>query len=127
MQVVAVALTRRPRYDYYTVLTPDLASFLRLMDSDTMEPDVLELFLDEMLIDLLYAEYEAKLNGNVDWQELENAVLFEIRGYFQGCLEFYVKQRLPPPTEPFRKRRGPALVDPGEPPYSDAWTMRSRL
>ncbi|NQW10709.1 MAG: hypothetical protein HQ481_12615 [Alphaproteobacteria bacterium] len=95
------------REDYYTVLPKELAAFVHTFGSDTTEPEILEIFLEEMLIDLV------RLEENIDAlaaddpliptvKQGEEAILFEIRGYFQGCLEFYVTQKVMPPTDPFR-------------------------
>ena len=96
------------REDYFTVLPPELAGFVHRFDSDTTEPEVLELFLDDMLYDLAIEEAEFRaLHADDPLVPAmpAGAVLFEIRGYFQGCLEFYVTQHGAPPTDPFR--RGP--------------------
>lgn len=96
------------REDYYTVLPAELAGFLHRFGSDTTEPEVLELFLDDMLHELAADEAEwAALHADDPLVPVMPAgtVLFEIRGYFQGCLEFYVTQQVAPPTDPFR--RGP--------------------
>jgi hypothetical protein len=94
------------REDYYTVLPPELAAFLHRFGSDTTEPEVLELFLDDMLHDLAIeeAEFDAlHADDPLVPRMPAGAVLFEIRGYFQGCLEFYVTQHAAPPTDPFRR------------------------
>lgn len=94
------------REDYFTVLPRELAGFVQCFDSTSTEGEVLEVFLDEMLIEL--ADAEAAERTFLDDDPLVpplpegGAVLFEIRGYFQGCLEFYVTQKAMPPTDPFR-------------------------
>ncbi|MEQ8397264.1 hypothetical protein [Thalassobaculum sp.] len=96
------------REDYFTVLPPELAGFVQRFGSDATEPEVLELFLDDMLHDLAVEEAEHRaLHGDDPLVPAmpSDAVLFEIRGYFQGCLEFYVTQWAAPPRDPFR--RGP--------------------
>jgi hypothetical protein len=96
------------RADYYTVLPPELAGFVHRFGSDTTEPEVLELFLDDMLHELAAEEAEFRaLHADDPLVPTmpAGAVLFEIRGYFQGCLEFYVTQHAVPATDPFR--RGP--------------------
>ena len=98
------------REDYYTVLPPELAGFVHRFGSDTTEPEVLELFLDDMLVDLAIEEAEFRaLHADDPLVPAmpAGAVLFEIRGYFQGCLEFYVTQHAAPPTDPFRRSPEP--------------------
>lgn len=100
------------REDYYTVIPPHLAAFVHGFGSDTTEADVLELFLEEMLIDLavLEAEMEDLARDDPLIPSLpggEGAILFEVRGYFQGCMEFYVTQRIAPRTDPFRAEKEP--------------------
>lgn len=93
------------REDYYTVIPRELAAFVHSFESDTTEPEVLEIFLEEMLIDLVRLEAEARSANEttaVKSNTNDAEVLFEIRGYFQGCLEFYVRQRTAPPSDPFR-------------------------
>lgn len=98
------------REDYYTVIPPHLAPFVQSFGSDTTEADVLELFLEEMLIELAVLEAEAEEMAKDDpliptVAPGEGAVLFEIRGYYHGCLEFYVTQKVMPRTDPFRAER----------------------
>lgn len=100
------------REDYYTVIPPHLASFVHGFGSHTTEADVLELFLEEMLIDLAALEAEMEEMARDDpliprTPEGGGAVLFEVRGYFQGCLEFYVTQRVMARTDPFRPEKEP--------------------
>lgn len=98
------------REDYYTVLPPELAAFVHRFGSDTTEPEVLELFLDDMLYELAVEEAEFReLHADDPLVPAmpASAVLFEIRGYFHGCLEFYVTQHAPPPTDPFRRSPEP--------------------
>lgn len=100
------------REDYYTVIPPHLASFVHGFGSDTTEADVLELFLEEMLIDLAVLEAEMEEQARDDPLIPSvgaggGAVLFEVRGYFQGCMEFYVTQRVQPRTDPFRAEKEP--------------------
>ncbi len=100
------------REDYYTVIPPQLAGFVHGFGSDTTEADVLELFLEEMLIELAVLEAEMDELARDDplipsVPEGEGAILFEIRGYFLGCLEFYVTQKVKPRTDPFRAEREP--------------------
>lgn len=96
------------REDYFTVLPKELAGFLHLIDSDTTEGDVLEMFLEEMLLELfrLETEYEELHRGDPMVPPMPSGVvLFEIRGYFRRHLEFAVTQHALPPSDPFR--RGP--------------------
>jgi hypothetical protein len=96
------------RDDYYTVLPPELADFVHRFGSDATETEILGLFLDDMLHELAVEEAEFRvLHADDPLVPVmpAGAVLFEIRGYFQGFLEFYVSQRIAPPTDPFR--RGP--------------------
>lgn len=95
------------RLDYYTALPKELAAFVHTFGSDATEPEVLEIFLEEMLIDLarLEADITARTADDPFVPKADKdagAVLFEIRGYFQGCLEFYVTQKVLPATDPFR-------------------------
>jgi len=94
------------REDYFTVIPKEIASFLHMIGSDTTEGEVLEVFLEEMLIDLARheAEYEAAHAGDPLIPRMPpGVVLFEIRGYFERHLEFYVTQPWVPPTDPFAK------------------------
>lgn len=100
------------REDYYTVIPPHLAAFVHGFGSDTTEADVLELFLEEMLVELAILEAEMEQLARDDplipsVPDGEGAVLFEIRGYFAGCLEFYVTQKVKPRTDPFRVEAEP--------------------
>lgn len=100
------------REDYYTVIPPHLAAFVHGFGSDTTEADVLELFLEEMLIDLAVLEAEMEELARDDplipkSPDGAGSILFEVRGYFQGCLEFYVTQRVQPRTDPFRAEKEP--------------------
>lgn len=102
---------RDDREDYFTVLPPHLAEFVHRIGSDTTEPQVLEQFLDDMLHDM--ADEEAEFQALHADDPLvpvmpADAVLFEIRGYFNGCLEFYVTQwTTPAPLNPFRRSPEP--------------------
>lgn len=98
------------REDYYTVLPPELAAFVHRFDSDCTEPEVLELFLDDMLHELAVEEAEfSALHADDPLVPVlpDGAVVFEIRGYFEGCMEFYVTQHAAPPTDPFRRSPEP--------------------
>lgn len=93
------------REEYYTVLPPELAGFVHRFGSDITEPEVLEMFLDEMLYELAAEEAEFRQRHADDPLVVampDGVVLFQIRGYFQGCLEFYVTQHAAPPIDPFR-------------------------
>ena len=77
------------REDYVTVLPREMAPFLNAIDSSTTVFEFLEQFLDEMLVDLLY---------DADMRPLDSVpeVLLELRGYFDTCMEFYVREVVPP-------------------------------
>ena len=80
------------------------------------QADVLELFLEEMLIELAVLEAEMDELARDDplipsVPEGEGAILFEIRGYFPGGLEFYVTQKVKPRTDRFAPNAAP-LADP---------------
>lgn len=87
------------------MLPKELAGFIHMIGSDTTEGEVLEIFLEEMLDELLRVEAELdELHRGDPLVPLmpPGVVLFEIRGFFRRHLEFSVTQHAMPPTDPFR-------------------------